>query len=585
MNRNIITTKELNNNLTVSVLLSQKLSNTQQARNFIINTPTGSGKTFAIQEVLFPRIYSEQSHLLYVVNRNAVLGQFSASLKEYSQRHPDMAEFLYQHVTCMTYQRLETVLRTCESVAGTIYDTRRYNYICLDEVHYFWHDSSFNPYTDLSYQHLLFNQTGFRFLMSASLTDEMIRKLQADLYNHTREASYRGPIHAQPNPEKYISSRCPIIDNLKPDYSNLHVNAFNVMDDIPELIKKCQGKTIIFVSSIAEGNRIADLFKSNNIADFKVLTSKYRTEPDMNETMHSIALRDTFDCSILITTTVIDNGVNLKDNSIKNLFILTHSKIDLIQCLGRRRTSKDEQLNLYLCRRNLKYFTDLKRCLDSVWHSYSIIARYKSAVERLHIYHDNPEYQGDFNKIGYYINAVNKLCCIPQAQCPHFHSGCHYRGNCNYQYREFRQEFHINPLSVENITAQIASINNIIERFNIDGADAFLLEQLQWLSSDGALIPHSDTGRVALIQALNDELQKHICQKMSSRQFTDFLARPEISSLCRKLCTPRIPLSKPVTKHTAIDLLSSEAALAYEIKQTEEKSKKYYLLVPKESTI
>lgn len=50
-----------------------------------------------------------------------------------------------------------------------------------------------------------------------------------------------------------------------------------------------------------------------------------------------ITQSERFDCRFLFTTKVLDNGVNLKDKSIKHIIIEMPDIIEFIQCLGRKR--------------------------------------------------------------------------------------------------------------------------------------------------------------------------------------------------------------------------------------------------------
>ena len=56
-----------------------------------------------------------------------------------------------------------------------------------------------------------------------------------------------------------------------------------------------------------------------------------------------------FQCDILITTAVLDNGVNIKDEKVKNIVLMTDDEDEFLQMMGRKRfINQDEILNLFI---------------------------------------------------------------------------------------------------------------------------------------------------------------------------------------------------------------------------------------------
>ena len=90
----------------------------------------------------------------------------------------------------------------------------------------------------------------------------------------------------------------------------------------------------------------------------KFLTSKSKYEN--RETFDYIINNEKFNFKVLITTSVLDNGINLKDSLIKHIVIETCNKTSFIQMLGRiRRENITDKLNLYI-----KNYT--KKCFPNI---------------------------------------------------------------------------------------------------------------------------------------------------------------------------------------------------------------------------
>ncbi len=69
--------------------------------------------------------------------------------------------------------------------------------------------------------------------------------------------------------------------------------------------------------------------------------------------------RITFEKRILFTTTVLDNGVNLKDEKLKHIFSEIFDVDSLIQSLGRKRNiNENDTCNFYLRNFNQKLYKD-----------------------------------------------------------------------------------------------------------------------------------------------------------------------------------------------------------------------------------
>ena len=90
-------------------------------------------------------------------------------------------------------------------------------------------------------------------------------------------------------------------------------------------------------------------------AEFLCSTNSKYSKLANQEIKKQIIEEEKFECQVLCTTSVIDNGVNIKDESVKHI-IVDYFDIDtIIQCLGRKRVLHEEDtINIYIRNRSIK---------------------------------------------------------------------------------------------------------------------------------------------------------------------------------------------------------------------------------------
>ena len=73
-----------------------------------------------------------------------------------------------------------------------------------------------------------------------------------------------------------------------------------------------------------------------------------------------------FDCDVLIATPVIENGINIWDNQVKNVAIFSIDRTTFIQELGRKRKSPGEIVNVWALVPSEKNLAGLEKKIE--WH-------------------------------------------------------------------------------------------------------------------------------------------------------------------------------------------------------------------------
>lgn len=220
----------------------------------------------------------------------------------------------------MTYQKIEHELLDSNSS----FSLDNYNYIVCDEFHYFLNDAEFNNYTDLSFN-IILNSRSTKILMSATgnialdyikrLTDKKIK-----LYDFGNNIN--------------ISE----------------LNFYNKKDTLYYLAREIinnNEKGILFIKSAEKAYELYRTYKNNAIFCCGRSSEYYRyVDSDIIE---SLLKNEKFDTNLLITTTVLDCGITIKDKNLKHMVIDNIFDIDtIIQCLGRKRKIDEFDNNLFV---------------------------------------------------------------------------------------------------------------------------------------------------------------------------------------------------------------------------------------------
>lgn len=355
-----------------------------------LEAPTGSGKTYFIINKLLPFAAEQGRNILYLGNRTVLEKQVKKHIgKVYYETYDESKEItkfdiLFTHnkiasITVMNYQAIIGALK--KGLPAHI--SGKYYYVIFDEVHFFLEDALFNPMTFYCYDTLFRNfYDSVKIFISATIreTKTLIDSLK---------------------PEDYREDRLGIEKNLiKEDVKTYFVNSnvkkyvpyyFKEEAEILEAIKRnnFKDKWLIFVHSKQYGKQLQTKIESiisvlySNIRD-EVHTHNKRMEEKLNKeernkekeiiarleeeekrvgkckvafvnadnkynkTMSNIINNSRYNETILITTKVLDNGVNIKDSAVKHIVIPFSYRVEFLQMLGRKRIENNEVINLYV---------------------------------------------------------------------------------------------------------------------------------------------------------------------------------------------------------------------------------------------
>lgn len=106
-------------------------------------------------------------------------------------------------------------------------------------------------------------------------------------------------------------------------------------------------KWLIFVANKKDGQDLLGAI-GNEYAEYIDAGSKN------NDVYVKICNEGKFEKKVLISTSVIDNGINITDTKVKHVVIFAFDKVAFLQMLGRKRVELNEKITLYLAEKSIK---------------------------------------------------------------------------------------------------------------------------------------------------------------------------------------------------------------------------------------
>ena len=290
----------------------------------LLNCGTGTGKSTFCINVLGAHCLSTDQKVLYVCNRTALKDDITTRLEILAESTPQIKEV----VSIMTYQYIEA--RFKNNAEATETELASYKYVFLDEVHYFTNDSAMNMYTEVTYTYFLTKCRKSILIYSSATAPELFNFLQ-----------------------KQYSIPLSHIYTIEQDYSFVNDVILYNKGQLIQLLENIldqdnKSKAIVFCK---DGNRIIELYNKFG----PKISTVYCSSSYKDKRVRGIANRkaihnNTFEQRILITTSVIDNGVDLKDKQIKHVFTEMPQLDTIIQTLGRKRPIDNEDTCSYYIR-------------------------------------------------------------------------------------------------------------------------------------------------------------------------------------------------------------------------------------------
>lgn len=376
----------------------------------IISAQTGRGKNFFIQNTIVPEILkhnrqnNDNQQILILSNRIALNHQNKIELAKIIDKYSNYNYSYENKLNKLTDEQLNDFfdfgsikISSYHQLLSNNLLNDDYAFVIIDECHFFTQDSLFNADTSKILDDIINKcENSIRIYMSATLDDVLPVILKKDIPEKFEENPYKFFCQKPPNlyyknflltntiPKNILPfsdkiniqsiminynyymnlikfydeqqneitpyyNYTAIIYDLEPNYSyiktHLIKNNDNALVDKISHTHNKDSKWIIFVKSKKEGKTLKEKLNQKQISS-EFISSESKTES--NTAYQQIIKESKFDVEVLISTAVIDNGVNIKDKAVKNIAISVFDYTSFIQMLGRVRPIEEQKINLYL---------------------------------------------------------------------------------------------------------------------------------------------------------------------------------------------------------------------------------------------
>ena len=125
--------------------------------------------------------------------------------------------------------------------------------------------------------------------------------------------------------------------------------------ELIDCIEKSKEKWLIFVHSQNEGEKILSLLKKRSIPSVFISRKSVETEPAAQREYDFIIEHEALDSRVVIATSILDNGINIKNEAVSelqnktlNVVINSFDRIQFIQMLGRIRVNPNDNVSLFI---------------------------------------------------------------------------------------------------------------------------------------------------------------------------------------------------------------------------------------------
>lgn len=357
---------------------------------YLLKAPTGSGKTTFFIEELVPEARRREQAVLLIVNRSVLTEQLTNIYLKELGIPPGAIEFsqagiypLGDLVVC-SYQYMAQRLQDKDTPNIKIgpFEAKEYAFVVCDECHYFIADSVFTtdsaPLVNLP---KVFAQS-VRIYASATISPvrNVILKMEqvVDLAeNFPHWEIWPGFRYARNNMISQIHSNHNgllqyaaffEVTGAEPNYSYLHprilADGQALWDDVIEQHEAHRlHKAVVFVDSKKQGTDCKNKLNQHGISAAFIFSEASSGSYSMDEldkkVLEEIKTKNRFESvSVLIATSVLDNGTNLIDKDITHLYISGTEYMAAVQQAGRVRMYEEGQtLELVIPRRAKSYFS------------------------------------------------------------------------------------------------------------------------------------------------------------------------------------------------------------------------------------
>lgn len=464
----------------------------------LLTAQTGKGKTYFILNTLLQYVIENNSFIFYFVNRKLLKKQIENDIRDREiQLSQNNIYVLNDYIKVYTYQSIENSNKHIE-IKNKIKDLQnKYNFddsdkpchnifFIYDECHYFYCDSNFNTKTEVSYYHLrniIQNQykqkynieNNDRYYSPNENDDKILKWNYIEIFMSATMEQMKSKIYEDNNKDSIFyfqrHDNSIVSYDFALDYSYVNINILNSKQRIPDLIINSNEKWLIFVDNKNYGKELMDILKNNKI-DIAYIDTDYENDDDSKQTVNNITENSLSQKRVIISTSVLDNGVSIKDEALRNLIILVDNKETFLQMLGRIRINdNNDKVNLYICNKTKQ---DFEKRIKSLYRLNKFYQKYEKSMfadPKIHPLKINNEHSDYSKKLRIrQSKLLDDIFSNPVT--------IHYARKLCYSVYGLLAS---SSFSVQRCNQLIAFYQDIIKKFNSKGENAFIYTVCEWL--------------------------------------------------------------------------------------------------------
>lgn len=316
----------------------------------LIDAPTGLGKTTFVYEELLPRALQANKNILLISNRVALSIQQKLQIMDIIES-PDRGLLTdkgiqmkenFGNVCVITYHRLYNFLND-NTNANWIQNIA---YVIADEAHYFASDSLFNDKCTLNLRQITSRfYHAVRIYMTATPWDVMYLIAEAEAKNNkVFSQAIINPTYNAMRKSRRILHYC-----FERNFSQYRLSFFKSKDEIiSEINARKKEKFLVFIDNKAKAEEFMKSLDTSVTVMYLDADKKDTTE------WKDLLRNEKFDSQVLISTSVLDCGVNINDSELKNIVVFTDNRTSMMQMVGRKRCKDKEKVNVWICDYSIK---------------------------------------------------------------------------------------------------------------------------------------------------------------------------------------------------------------------------------------
>lgn len=394
----------------------------------LLDMGTGRGKNEFIIKKLVSWLVDEMLKKMAIVGRVLYLCPLNTLNAEMLQRRTEAAiaevdgepaeiamtcdAFYENMLEVRTYQNIETKYRN--DPASLKKYLAGFKYIVADECHYFTDFSSYGMNTYLSLE-VLQKAEADHVVIYMSATGEETYKLLEETSKTPEDRIYKLPQDYQHIKQKYFYSRENLVMMLK---------------SLPE-----DEKAVIFVSSGEDLLKMKEIF--GDTAAYYCSENNPKYGKMFNKLTDCIKDRE-LQKRYLFTTKAFGIGTEIKDRTVKHLYIDQWKPTDIIQSTGRKRSlDVDDTCTVYFRDYDADwYYGDLKKFKAIVIEELKPAVAYLAGAEAFEVFRNSGTPDSINNKI--------RKCKIME-------------------FDDAKGEYRVNPLGVRQLKRELELLNEMLE--------------------------------------------------------------------------------------------------------------------------